>query len=478
MTMDSAGLAKIPGVNHYEERFLIFLQWLRRPGTNIVYVTSEPIAPAILAYILDLLPGCGGAATRRLTMLDCGSRAPVPLSAKVLGRPDVVEAIRAAVPDPADAVLLAFNGSPVERALAVRLGIPLYAPDPDLAALGSKTGSRRLFAEAGIPMADGIEDLRGEADVVAALAELRGRDRTLGTALVKLNDSFGAGGNVLFSFAGAPRTGLTGWIRRELPARAEFASPPDTWETYREKLDAMGAVVERFVEAAQTASPSAQVLLAPGGAVRVLAAHDQVLSGPSGQIFVGCRFPARAGYRREIHRLALRAGRSLAGHGVVGLVSVDFLCARTGPGWRHYGLEINLRMGGGTAPFFTLLGLAGGDCDPVTGRYLDATGRPRAYFATDRLHRAEYQALDPAQVIATLERSGLRYEPASSTGVVAYMLGALEIGRFGIVSIDTGAAAATARYRRVVAAIDAAAAGREVSVPAPRRRPARRIRPG
>ncbi len=30
MTLDHAGLAKIPGVRHYEERWLVFLQLLRR----------------------------------------------------------------------------------------------------------------------------------------------------------------------------------------------------------------------------------------------------------------------------------------------------------------------------------------------------------------------------------------------------------------------------------------------------------------
>ena len=42
MTMEPAGLAKIPGVGHYEERLLCMLQLLRDPLTRIVYVTSEP----------------------------------------------------------------------------------------------------------------------------------------------------------------------------------------------------------------------------------------------------------------------------------------------------------------------------------------------------------------------------------------------------------------------------------------------------
>ena len=37
-----------------------------------------------------------------------------------------------------------------ERDLALRLGIPLYGSDPSLFHLGSKTGSREMFAQAGV----------------------------------------------------------------------------------------------------------------------------------------------------------------------------------------------------------------------------------------------------------------------------------------------------------------------------------------
>ena len=429
ITLDSTGLVKVPGVNHYEERLLFLLQHLRVPEVRIVYISSEPIAPDVVRYALDLVTGLPhGPASKRLMMLDCGSREPIPLTAKLLRRPDLLDRIRATIEDPTDAVLIAFNGSPLERTLAVLLGIPLFAPNPELAALGSKTGSRLLLADAGVPVADGIEGLRDEDDVVSALAELRGRDGTLATAIVKLNDSFGAGGNVMFSFAGAPDTGLPAWIRRELPARAVFGSPPDSWENYRDTLVSMGAVVERLVEGSETTSPSAQVLIAPGGTARVIAIHDQVLSGAENQIFVGATFPARPDYRLQIQEFALRAGRALAHRGVVGLVSIDFVSARTARGWRHHGLEINLRMGGGTAPFFLLNGLLQGAYDPTTAQYLAPDGEPRAYFATDRLLRDEYRVLEPENVIAAFVRNGVQYRAATGTGAAAYMLGALEIG--------------------------------------------------
>ncbi len=456
MTLDHAGLVKIPGVRHYEERWLVFLQLLRRPETRVVYVTSDKLDPIVLEYALDLvssLPNWHG--RRRLTLFDCADRELAPLTEKILRLPNLVQEIRQAIGDPLDACLLAFNGSSLERELAVQLGIPLYAADPELAHLGSKSGSRRVFAESGVTVADGFEDLRDERDVVDALAELRTRDRGLRQAMIKLNDGFGAGGNVLFSFDGAPETGLPRWIANELPRRAVFASPPDLWEHYLGKLVAMGAVVERFVDAGETRSPSAQLMLSPAGVVRILSTQDQLFTGAANQIYVGGTFPADAEYRREIQDLALRVGKTLAAKSVVGLLSIDFLSARTASGWRHYGLEINLRMGGGTAPYFLLHGLVEGEFDAQSGNYLGPDGEPRCFFATDRLQHDRYRLLGPDVVVDAALRNGLHYSGASRDGAAFYMLGALEIGRLGVVAVDRTCASASFRYEQVVAMLDA-----------------------
>ncbi|WP_026423727.1 hypothetical protein [Actinokineospora inagensis] len=450
LSMDGAGLRKIPGVNHYEERLLFLLQLLRDPGTKLVYVTSEPVAPEILEYALDLVPSLPRAHARsRLTMLDCGTGEPIPLTAKVLRRPDLLARLRALAGD--DAVLVTFTSSGLEQTLAVRLGVPLYAPDPDFAELGSKSGARRLFLEAGVPVAPGVEGLRDLDDVVSALAALRARVPGMPNAIIKLNDSFGAGGNVLFSFAGAPVTGLEPWLRRELPRRAVFAAPPDDWDNYLGKVTAMGAVVEQLVDGDEVASPSVQVIMGAAGDVGVLSTHDQVLDG---QIFAGCAFPARAVYRLEIQELALRAAAVLAAKSIVGIASVDFISVRTGHQWTHYALELNLRMGGGTAPYFLLHGLVEGNYDPLTGRYLTPEGAPRAYFATDRLYRGEYRALSPSDVVDTLVRERLHFRTGTRTGAVAYMLGGLEIGRFGIVVVERDPDTAERRYHDFVRAVD------------------------
>jgi Pre ATP-grasp domain len=334
LTLDAAELRKLSGAAHYEERLLCLLMLLRRPRTHVVYVTSQPISPTIVDYYLHLLPGVPlSHARKRLTLLSCHDASPAPLTQKILARPRLLERIRAAIPEPRRAHLTCFNATPLERTLAVRLGTPMYACDPALAGLGTKSGSRTVFRRAGVPLPDGYEHLRDMGDAAAALAALKARDPSLGRAVVKLEEGFSGEGNATFSFDGAPAGhGLETWVRRELPARLRFEAAGEAWESYSAKYAQMGGIVECFLEGGEVRSPSVQCRVDPLGGVRVISTHDQVLGGPSGQIFEGCTFPADHEYARDLHEAGARVAGVLKEAGVLGRFGVDFVSRRRGGG--------------------------------------------------------------------------------------------------------------------------------------------------
>ena len=214
LSLDPDTLAKIDGVRHYEERQLSMLMWLRLPNTRIVFVTSEPLDPVIIDYYLSLVQGVPNAHARaRLTLLSAYDSSPVTLTRKILERPRLVARIRAAIGDPSHAHLSVFNATALEAALAVQLGIPLYACDPGLARWGSKSGSREAFRAAGVELADGAEDLRDMDDVAEAIVALRQRNHTLRRCVVKHNEGFSGEGNAVFD-VWASDTGASG----EMPA--------------------------------------------------------------------------------------------------------------------------------------------------------------------------------------------------------------------------------------------------------------------
>src|SRR5450755_161696 len=221
LSVDQELLARIAGLPHYEERQLTMLMLLRMPNTCIVFLTSVAVDASIVDYYLQLLPGIPHEhARRRLTLLAAYDASPVSLTRKILDRPRLLARVRSVLGDPGLAHLSCFNATADERTLAVQLGVPLYACDPALAQFGTKSGSRSVFREAGVTMADGAENLRDIGDAVSALAALKRRLPALTRAVVKLEEGASGEGNATFDYAGAPDgAALESWIAAALKGR-------------------------------------------------------------------------------------------------------------------------------------------------------------------------------------------------------------------------------------------------------------------
>lgn len=460
LSLDEEVLSKVPGVHHYEERMLCLLILLRMPRTKLIFVTSQPIHDSIIDYYLHLLPGIPSRHARsRLTLLSCYDASPIPLSKKILERPRLLESIRAAIDDPSSAHMSCFNSTNLERTLALRLGVPLYACDPDLVYLGSKSSSREIFRSAGVDMPDGLENLRDEQDMVNALAILKQRNPSLKRAVIKLSEGFSGEGNALIDYdiddADLSEHRLIKRVRGELPNRIRFESAGETFEDYSRKFREMGGIVECWVEGEDKRSPSVQFRIDPLGEINILSTHDQVLGGPNGQIYQGCSFPADEVYRLEIQEAGLKIARILKQKGVLNIFGVDFVSVKPGHRWKHYALEINLRKGGTTFPYLALEFLTGGRYDPQTGLFRLISGEPRFYYASDNFQKPRYKGLVPDDLIDMMVYNQLHFDSASQQGVVFHLMGALsEFGKFGVTCIGENPERAREFYTATMAALD------------------------
>ncbi|MFQ5570444.1 MAG: peptide ligase PGM1-related protein [Rhodothermales bacterium] len=457
LSMDQEFLSKISGVQYYEERMLCMLMLLRLPHTRLVYVTSTPIDTAIIDYYLHLLPGIPvNHARKRLTLLSCHDASPVPLTQKILQRPRLVRRIREAVPDVEGAHMTCFNTSALERTLAVRLNIPLYASDPDLSYPGTKSGSREIFREAGVPPPDGFEDLRDEVDLVEALVALKRRNPSLQRAVVKHEEGASGEGNAVFPYRGCPTgSALKPWVQTHLPDLLRFEADQESWEHYITKFKETGGIVECFIEGPDKRSPSVQCRINPLGEAALVSTHDQVLGGPNNQIFLGCTFPADEAYRRDIQDIGMRIADVLIDHGALGRFGVDFVSVRQGNQWKHYPIEINLRKGGTTHPFLMLQFLTDGTYDPDTGLYYTPEGRARYYIASDNLRSPRYCGLTPEDLIDIAVDNNLHFHGAAQQGVVFHLIGALsEFGKLGVLCIADSHEHAQKLYQETVDVLD------------------------
>ena len=122
--------------------------------------------------------------------------------------------------------------------------------------------------------------------------------------IVKLNEGVSGAGNALVDLPDLPAPGRRTSGTRSAPARARawrFEHPDVPFDAYLgEARGATAASSRSGSPGVELRSPSVQLRVTPLGEVELLSTHDQLLGGPSGQSYLGCRFPADFAYARAI----------------------------------------------------------------------------------------------------------------------------------------------------------------------------------
>ncbi len=443
----------------YEERFLFLLLLLRQPQARLIYATSQAVHPEIIEYYLDLLPGVlASHARKRLFLVSPLDGSSQPLTQKLLARPRLIRHIRSLIADRDRAHLVPFNTTPLERELALRLDIPMYGADSRLAHLGTKSGARRVFSQVGVPHPLGAEHLHSPGDVVDAVIALRAQKAALSRLVVKLNEGVSGEGNAALDLTNLPAAG-GGGERAAIAARVQdmqFELAGVTHVDYMQRLAKGGGIVEERIAGRDFRSPSAQLRVTPLGEVEALSTHDQLLGGPGGQSYLGCRFPASQEYGPAIMREALKVGRRLRDEGVLGRFAIDFVAVRNDQNvWEVYAIEINLRKGGTTHPFLTLQFLTDGSYDAEAGVFLTPQGQQKCFVASDHVESPLYRAFTHSDLFDIVARHGLHYDQARHSGVVFHMMNALgELGLLGLTAVANSHLEAEAMYQKAVSALD------------------------
>ncbi len=407
------------------------------PTCELVFVSSRAPEPEVVDHYFDCLPReAATSARRRFHTVILDDDSPLPVAEKLLVRPDLLELIRTTVGTRVG-FIEPWNVTRAEVEVARQLGLPINGTDPALWPLGFKSTGRRLFREAGVPLPEGVEDVTDVEGILDAVVRIRRANPELTSVVVKHDNSGSGDGNVVLDLSDG-----TAALRHALDALPSW---------YVDDL-ARGGVVEEMVTGQRFTSPSAQVDLLPDGTVSVLATHEQILGGPSAQVYQGCRFPADPAYAPELAAHASAVGALLIERGALGRFAIDFACAQRSDGsWRVAALEINLRKGGTTHPYSALRNLVPGRYDDATGTWVsNEDGSPRSYIASDNLVEPLLTGCRPGDLIDAVRRAQLSFDPTIGTGVVLHMLSCLAIdGRFGLTAIGRDSDHAAALYGAV-----------------------------
>ena len=455
---------KVLGFLQYEERLLFSLIRLRNPHTRVIYITALPICPIVIDYYLQLLPGIPFSHARdRLLLISTYDGSLKPLTKKILERPRLIDKIRRAL-RPNKSYMICYNSTNLEQELSLKLGIPLLAASPDLLHWGSKSGSRKIFAECQIPHPDGSYIVENVEDLLDELANLWSRQPDLKRIVVKLNEGFSGEGNALLDLRPiqdyAPgkcdRAETITALHKQLE-NMSFQGAGETWATFLPRIPVLGAIVEAFVEGETKRSPSVQGYIRPSGEVEIVSTHDQILGGVDGQVYEGCYFPADSDYRLELQELGLRVGEALSARGAMERYGVDFITVQhpETKKWDIQAIEINLRKGGTTHPLMTLRLLTNGRYDYDTGLFLSQQDQPKYYIATDNLQKDQYRGLLPNDLMDIIAERTLHFDSSNRTGSVFHLMGALsEFGKLGLTSIGNSLEEAQEIYHRVEEVLD------------------------
>lgn len=422
-----------------EERWSHSILRLADPSLRLILVSSHEVPPSLIRHLTDLLPDPDSARARlRTVTINDPSRRP--LTKKLLERPDLIGKIRSDIAGASEVQLLAFSTGQPEHELCSQLGATPPGISPEHADFGTKSGGRKLFQAAGIPVIPGKEDLRSREDLIDAVMELQTEIPGLDAAIVKLDIGALGEGNAILEL-GNPQE------RGEVQERSSVEVLVEALPDYIHEALPDGAAVEVFLRGAGFTSPSVQVEVAGDGSPSVLASHEQLMGGPQGQAFVGCRLPASSAHVRYLVDAGLSVGAELGRRGVRGRFALDTIAAPLADGrdWSVFAVEINLREAATSAPLAILRGLVGGAYEESTGLYLDDRGIERFYKASDSLSGPGFIGRSSEEFLEALRLARLGWDARVRRGVVPYMLTSLEAsGSVGAVAI--GATTAEADY--------------------------------
>jgi hypothetical protein len=455
----------IVGAEVYDMRNVQQILEAADPNINVIYVTALPFDASMIDHILANRPDKAQILSR-VHFVALNDAGPDHLAAKLLQprhqrereliRSKIREASKAG---DSPAAIVPYMSGPTEWELAKALGIAnaVVGPHPSLRHWTDKSGNRESFRAAGIPMADGRENIYDLESLVDASEEVLSRKPSLKRLVFKLNAGTSGNGNLYAD--------VSGWMRmtreqRVASARAQMEAfkvgSVNDLKNFLQLTQSMGCVVEEFLNLTNATFPSGQAEIMPDGTVRVLSTHEQILKDKN--VFQGLWFLAKPAYRNRLEEMTAAVGKELARHGVIGRIAVDYAAVpRPDGGYDLFGIEVNVRLGGSTHPYGAAVGLTDSVYkDGVLRRKSD--GAQVFYKSLDHDVRLNLIGLDVDPFLAFFarpENRGLVFDAKAGKGVLFHLLSAVRIkGNVGYTIIGLSKNEVTKLQQRLTKALD------------------------
>lgn len=210
-------------------------------------------------------------------------------------------------------------------------------------AFSTKSGAKRIFQMADVPIPIGAYDIYSLDDFCHHLTKLIAHNLYINQWIFKIDDEFNGRGHASLNVEQVKTIvelrkkkvemtesiirKLEEVIRKILPKKVKIAQSSlfTTWDSYINLFCKVGGVIEAapMCQSSQVQSPSVSFLIEPNGQIQVVGSYDKFAA--SDFVNAGCFFPQKSLPAMNLKTLCRSVGQVMFDQGIIGHVTIDLV---------------------------------------------------------------------------------------------------------------------------------------------------------